>query len=282
MLSFIWNNFLFHPVLNALISLYYLFGENLGWAVIVLAIVVRLLLIRSTKKQMTMTKTMATLKPKLEKLNKKYANNKELLAKEQIKLYKETGYNPLGCLFNFLPQMIILIVIIQVIRVVTIDNNFDGLYPFVETWVNVGKDFTLDTRFFFWDLGKNYSEIVGEKGYFSGQGIAYLSLSLSVGVIQFISSKFMQAMQAMDKPEKKKKGKKKDEQMAPEEMQKQMMKSMITIFPLLTIYITLTVPSVLGVYWLAQSAMLVVQYYFIDKKKTLETFQSLNPLNKSK
>ncbi len=282
MLSFVWNNFLFHPVLNLLIGLYQLFGENLGWAVIVLAVLVRLLLIRSTKKQMSMTKTMATLKPKMEKLNKKYGNNKELLAKEQIKLYKETGYNPLGCLFNFIPQMVILIVIIQVIRVVTIDNNYEGLYPFVEAWVNGGKDFVLDTRFYLWDLGKNYSEIANEYGYFAKQGIAYLLLSLSVGFIQFISSKFMQAMQAIDKPEKKKAKTKKDEQMAPEEMQKQMMKSMTTIFPLLTIYITLTVPSVLGVYWLAQSAMLVVQYYFIDKEKTIQTFRSINPFDKSK
>ena len=281
MLSFIWNNFLFHPVLNILISLYHLFGDNLGWAVIVLAILMRLLLIRSTRKQMEMTKTMATLKPKLEKLNKKYANNKELLAKEQIKLYKDTGYNPLGCLFNFIPQMVILIVIIQVIRVVTIDNNYEGLYPFVEAWVNGGKDFALDTRFYFWDLGKNYSQIANEYGYLATQGIAYILLSLSVGAVQFVSSRFMQAMQAVDKPKEKKKTKK-DEPMDPEEMQKQMMKSMTTIFPLLTIYITLTVPSVLGVYWLAQSAMLVVQYYFIDKQKTIETFKALNPLNKSK
>jgi len=91
----------------------------------------------------------------------------------------------------------------------------------------------------------------------------------------------MQAMQSLDKKETKKKPKK-DEPMAPEEMQKQMMKSMTTIFPLLTVYITLTVPSVLGVYWLVQSAMLVVQYYFIDKEKTLETFRALNPLKKSK
>ena len=281
MLSFVWNNFLFYPVLNILLSLYHFFGDNLGWAVIVLAILVRLLLIRSTKKQMEMTKTMSTLKPKMEKLNKKYGNNKEVLAKEQIKLYKETGYNPLGCLFNFIPQMVILIVIIQVIRVLTIDNNYEGIYPFVEAWINGGKDLVLDTRFYFWDLGKNYSEIASEHGYLATQGIAYLLLSLSVGGIQLISSKFMQAMQNVDK-KKNEKRKNKDEQVSPEEMQKQMMKSMTTIFPLLTIYITLTVPSVLGVYWLAQSAMLVVQYYFIDRNKTIEVFKTLLPFNKSK
>lgn len=226
-----------------------------------------------------MTKTMAELKPKLEKLNKKYENNKERLAKEQIKLYKESGYNPLGCLFNFIPQMVILIVIIQVIRVVTTDFSADALYPFVESWVNAGGDIVIDTKFYFWDLGKNYTEIADKHGYLAPQGMAYVFLSLGVGAIQFVSTKFMQAMQSMDKPAKKKG--KKDEQMAPEEMQKQMMKSMTTIFPLLTIYITLTVPSILGVYWLAQSGMLVVQYYFIDKKKTMGTFRSLNPFFKN-
>ena len=277
MLSFIWNNFLFYPVLNTLLALYHLFGDNLGWAVIVLAIFVRLLLIGSTKKQMQMTKTMSTLKPQLDKLNKKYANNKELLAKEQIKLYKETGYNPLGCLFNFIPQMIILIVIIQVIRVVTTENSYEGLYPFVESWINgSAKEFVIDTRFYLWDLGKNYMAIANEYGYLASQGLAYLILALLVGVIQLISSRFMQAMQNVDKKNEKKKTSK-DEPMAPEEMQKQMMKSMTTIFPLLTVYITLTVPSVLGLYWLVQSLMLVVQYYFIDKQKTIATFKELIP-----
>lgn len=231
---------------------------------------------------MQMTKTMATLKPKMEKLNEKYGHNKEKLAQEQIKMYKETGYNPLGCLFNFIPQMVILIVVIQVIRVITTDNSYEGLYPFVEALINGGGDFVIDTKFYFWDLGKNYTEIANEHGYFASQGMAYILLSLSVGAVQFVSSKFMQAMQNVDKKPTKKKKKKEGEQMDPEEMQKQMMKSMITIFPLLTIYITLTVPSVLGVYWLAQSVMLVVQYYFIDKQKTLDTFRSLNPFNKTK
>jgi YidC/Oxa1 family membrane protein insertase len=279
MFGFIWNNFLFHPILNTLLVLYHIMGNNLGLAVIVIAIIVRLILIPSTRKQMAMTKTMATLKPKLEALQKKYANNKELLAKEQIKLYKESGYNPLGCLFNFIPQMVLLIVIIQVIRVVTTENSYEGLYPFVERWVIGGaKDFSIETRFLFWDLSKNYMAIAKEYGYLAAQGIAYLFLAISVGFVQYISSRFMQAMQATNL--KKSKKSKSNEPMPQEEMQKQMTKSMTTIFPLLTAYITLTVPSVLGVYWLVQSIMLVVQYYFIDKEKTRETFKSLNPFKK--
>jgi YidC/Oxa1 family membrane protein insertase len=164
MLADIWNNILFYPILNILVALYHLFGNNLGWAVIVLAIFTRLILIPSTKKQMDMTKKMAALKPAMEDLNKKYANNKELLAKEQIKLYKEYGYNPLGCFFNFIPKLVILLVIVQVIRVVT-GNNYSGLYPFVQTWVSNGGTFTIDTHFFFWDLAKNFSAISKDTGF---------------------------------------------------------------------------------------------------------------------
>ena len=57
------------------------------------------------KKQTKMTKQMAMLKPELDKLQKKYGNDKEKLAQEQIKLYKRIGYNPLGCFVTFIPQI---------------------------------------------------------------------------------------------------------------------------------------------------------------------------------
>ncbi len=283
MLEFIWNNFLFYPVLNVLVTFYHFLGENLGLAVILLAIVIRLLLIRNTRKQTEMTKTMSTLKPKMEELNKKYSNDKEKLAQEQMKLYKETGYNPLGCLTNFIPQMIILIVVVQVIRVVTLNDIDEGLYPFVQSLVGInGEGLELETNFFsIIDLSKNYMAVAGEKGYLAMQALTYLALSLAVGVVQFISSQFMQAMQEVKgtkpKPSKKKKA---DGQMDPEEMQKQMMGSMTKVFPLIIVYITLTVPSILALYWFAQAIMLVVQYYFIDKETTVTTIKKLNPLNK--
>ena len=145
-----WKALVFHPFLNLLLILYSLFGNNLGWAVIVLAILSRLLLIPSTRKQMGMTKIMSDLKPQLEKLQKKYKNNQEELAKEQMKLYKKVGYNPLGCFGSFMPQLIILAAIIGVIRTIT-EGTFEGVYPYVRDWLFDGSmDITLNTRFLFW------------------------------------------------------------------------------------------------------------------------------------
>jgi len=44
-----------------------------------------------TRKQLNATKAMQTLQPKLTELQKKHAKDKQKLAAEQMKLYKESG-----------------------------------------------------------------------------------------------------------------------------------------------------------------------------------------------
>ena len=75
-----------------------MFG-NYGLAIILLVLVVRIVLHPLTKKgQVTMMK-MQKLSPGVQKLKEKYANDKEALSRETMKLYKEQGAMPLlGCL----------------------------------------------------------------------------------------------------------------------------------------------------------------------------------------
>ncbi|KKP64515.1 MAG: Membrane protein insertase YidC 2, partial [candidate division WS6 bacterium GW2011_GWE1_34_7] len=89
----IWNTIFFYPLLNVMTLFYHFLGDNLGWAILGVAVVARIFMIPLVKRQTEMTKKMANLKPELEKLNKKYANNKEKLTQEQMKLYKKVGYN---------------------------------------------------------------------------------------------------------------------------------------------------------------------------------------------
>lgn len=270
MFTTIWNAVLFHPFLNILMLLYKLFGGNLGIAVIVIAIVIRAALIPASKKQMEMTKKMADIKPKLEKLQKQFANNPKKLSEAQMKLYKEAGYNPLGCVTSFVPQILVLYAIIQVINVVT-KNNFDGLYPFVREWVFAGvASPVIGTQFLFFDLGQTYTLLAKDLGYFALEGIPYLVLGVLVGAIQFLTTKYMQIMQGQV-PVKPKKGQKQ----TPEQMQAGMLNSMNYIFPLMTIFITVTTPAILGIYWLVQSLMMIVQYLLIDKQKFIDATKQI-------
>lgn len=295
-----WNTLIFYPFLNILFVLYRIFGNNLGIAVIVLTVLIRLVLSPAVKKQTEMTKKMSSLKPRLEELKKKYKNNSEQLAKEQMKLYKEVGYNPLGCFATFLPQIIILIAIFQAIQVIT-SNSIEGLYPFVKDFVMGGADqFIVNTNFLGIDLAKAFNGIVEASGAIQGEGILksiemfilgpikvpasipYFVLALLVGVGQYYSTLMMQFFQGVDVFKKKEKKEKKDTQTAsPEDMQAQMSQSMNWMLPIMTVLIAIGSPAVLALYWLAQSAAMMIQYAFTDRKKSAEFFKKLFKFNKN-
>lgn len=312
MFALIWNNVLYYPVLNLLLVLYNILFDNLGLAIIAIAIIFRLLLIPLIKKQTEMTKKMASLKPQLDELQKKYKNNPEKLSQEQIKLYKKVGYNPLGCFVTFFPQLIIFSVLFQAIRNIA-NNDLTGVYPFVKDWVFGAGDVVINTRFLVWDLARrlkgdidkdllkqikdflplspreiiekymigkmekekmiifsNYG-ILNQYGIKSIHSIFYIILALLVGVSQYFASEFMQRIQNPQQKKKKKvKKEKKEKELSPEEMQQKMMQNMNYMFPLMTVYISLTAPAALSLYWLVQSAMLVLQYILLNKGKEKE------------
>jgi len=270
MLSTLWNTLLFNPVLNILVLLYHYLGDNLGLAILAIAVIVRIFLTPLVKKQTEMTKKMANLKPELEKIQKKYANNKEKLSQEQMKLYKRVGYNPLGCVGTFVPQLIILSVLIGVIRAVT-DSNLDGLYELVRELVGISNGYIINPEFLFGiDLTKSYNGF--ESSALSLERIPYLVLAVLVGVVQYLTTMFTQKMQNPTPTSTKKNS---DGKVNPEDMQAQMQKSMMFMFPLMTAFFTISMPAALGWYWMIQSFLLVFQYFTLDFDKTKKGVQNL-------
>lgn len=273
MFATIWNNIITYPILNLTLVFYHICWDNLGLAIIAIAIITRLIMIPLMRRQTEMTRKMAGLKPQLDELQKQYKNNPQKLSEEQMKLYKKVGYNPLGCLVTFLPQLVVLSVLIVVIRNVTA-NNINGVYPFIQSWITGGSDFAVNTNFLWWDLTKSYTGIAEETGKFSLQAILYLGLCALVGISQYVATVFTQAIQNPLAPEKQS-TKKKNEPMSPEQLQKQMNKSMNIIFPLSTVFIAVSTPTALSVYWVVQSLMLVVQFWILDWDKTKKGVQNL-------
>ena len=80
---------------------------NYGVAIMILVVLVRLVLHPLTKKSQVSMMNMQKLAPEMEKIKKKYADDKEALQREQMKLYKHQGLGPmLGCLPMFLQMPI--------------------------------------------------------------------------------------------------------------------------------------------------------------------------------
>jgi YidC/Oxa1 family membrane protein insertase len=103
----LFNLVLIDPLTNLFVLLGALTG-NAGFAVILLTIIIRLLTLPLTLKQMHSTRMMAMLTPRMQEIQKKYKDPRRR-SEEQMKLYRELGINPLGCASSMLLQFPILI-----------------------------------------------------------------------------------------------------------------------------------------------------------------------------
>src|SRR5919112_798493 len=85
------------------------FGDDSGaaWAlsIIGLTVVIRAALIPLFVKQIKSSRNMQLLQPKLKELRDKYGHDRERFAQEQMKLFKETGTNPLASCLPLILQM---------------------------------------------------------------------------------------------------------------------------------------------------------------------------------
>lgn len=111
----IWNLLLFEPMLNSLIVLYGLMFKNFALAILAFTVLVRLLMLPLTLKQLRAAKAMSAIQPKMQELQRRYGNDRQRLSQEQMRLYKEEGVNPLGCALPTLIQFPIWIGLYQAI-----------------------------------------------------------------------------------------------------------------------------------------------------------------------
>ena len=96
-------------------------GLNMGWVLILLTLIVKVLIYPFTKKSYISSAKMRALKPHIEEINKKYPKQEDALKKQQetMALYSKYGASPMGgclpmliqmpvfiALFNFVPNSI--------------------------------------------------------------------------------------------------------------------------------------------------------------------------------
>ena len=153
----IWNSVIFQPMLNGLLFLYSLLGRSFGLSIIVFTVLVRLITLPVVRQQLKSTQASQELQPKLAELQKKYKDNRDKLAEEQMKLYREHGVNPLGCLVPTLIQFPIWIGLYQSIinalpnnplQLVNLARYIYVRYPLLSSLI------PLNSQFLWLDLGR--------------------------------------------------------------------------------------------------------------------------------
>lgn len=138
----IWNTIFVYPLSWIIIKIAEIFNNSYGLSIIIVTIIIRLLILPLSIKQIKSSKAMQEIQPKLQEIQKKYSSKdqstQQKLQQETMELFQKNGVNPLaGCLPIFI-QMPILIAMFHAIRRTTEISQYNFL------WFELGSpDFIL-------------------------------------------------------------------------------------------------------------------------------------------
>ena len=100
--DFGWYYFLTKPFFYILDFFYSILG-NMGWAILLFAAILRLLMFPIANKSFANMAKMKAIQPKIEEIKEKYGNNQMLMQQATMELYKKEKINPAsGCLPMFI------------------------------------------------------------------------------------------------------------------------------------------------------------------------------------
>lgn len=224
----LYNTILYQPIFNLLIYFYNVVpGNDIGLAIIILTVLIKIVLLPFGIQAIKSQKIMQELQPKLEELKKQFKDQKEKLASETMRLYREQKVNPLSSCLPLLIQFPFLIAVYQAFNVGLTTNNFDILYPFV---ANPGAINHLAFGFI-------------------NMAAPNIALAVLAGAAQYFQTK----MFPMQKPAVQTPGAKDENMLA------SMNKSMMYFMPVMTILIGMQLPGGLTFYWLLTTLLTIVQ-----------------------
>ncbi len=225
----IWNLIILQPILNSLVVTASVLFGSFGLTIIAFTVVIRSLMYPLTVKQTHATKAMQSLQPKLTELQKKYAKDKQKLGQEQMKLYKESGVSPAGCLGPMLIQMPIWIALYQsIIRVLAVSpEDFLNLSQYLYSWPVVYSMLPLNNHFLWLDLtaGDTF-------------------LALLVGATMWVQQKMVTPVTSDPK-------------------QQSQSRMMLWMMPLMFTFLSMQFPSGLALYWVVSNVITIVIQYFV-------------------
>jgi len=132
MLIELYNTVLYQPLFNILIFFYNIVPiKDIGIAIILITILVRLLLYPLSKSSIESQKKLQELKPQIDELKAKHKDDKEAFGRATMELYKKEKINPASSCLPLLIQLPILIAVYQVFRLGLSNGSFDVLYSFI-------------------------------------------------------------------------------------------------------------------------------------------------------
>jgi YidC/Oxa1 family membrane protein insertase len=111
---------IFQPLIDVFESIIKFFHDSIGvpwgWAIVLLTVFIRALLIPLTLKQFKSMQSLQRLQPQLKEIQAKYKDDKQRQQQELMKFYKENNVNPLGSCLPLVLQLPVFISLFYMLR----------------------------------------------------------------------------------------------------------------------------------------------------------------------
>jgi YidC/Oxa1 family membrane protein insertase len=238
------------PITNVLVVIYHFLAIAhipfaLGFSIILLTVLIRLILWPLTASQLRASKKMQDIAPHVSRLKDVHKGDAKRLQQETMKLYKEHGVNPLaGCLPALLQLPLIWALYSVLQNIVKADVNginainkvlYSSSYAIQKTW---------DTSFFGLPLGESPSHLIGQVGF------VVLLVPVLTGVFQYVQSKML----FPGSPSKEKKS---------DDFASAFQSQSTYIFPFMIGFFSYSFPIGLSLYWNTFTIFGIIQQYII-------------------
>ena len=242
--------FVSRPFLNFLVLVASLLPDhNLGIAIIVLTLVVKLLLFFPTQHALESQRRMQQLQPKIEEIRARYKEDAVKMQQETMALWKENKVNPFSSLLPLIIQLPLLIGLYIVVRDgIELGLARDLLYPVYDN-----LPWGLGTNFFGLDLAHPNAYVMAP----IVMGFQYFQMRLS-----FAHAKKKRAANKVIDVDPKT-GKPAKESMSPEVVQQQVM---MYALPLMIGFFTLNMPAAVSLYWAVSTLFAIGQQFVVNKR----------------
>jgi YidC/Oxa1 family membrane protein insertase len=234
---------IYQPLYNTLIFLYNNFAfHDFGIAIIIITLILKVILMPLSKKQIESQKKMQELQPKIKEIQNKYKNDKERQSKELMKFYKENKANPFSGCLPMIVQLIFLIAIYRIFFNISsggLNVQANVLYSFVSNPGQINNMFIGII-----DLAR-----------------PSIPLAIMAAISQFYQTKMLMAKQTKKDPKDTNKT---------ADFTQIMNKQMLYLGPILTLFIGIKFPAGLALYWLISTLFAVGQQLQLDNKLSLD------------
>jgi YidC/Oxa1 family membrane protein insertase len=236
---------------NTLLWIYNVVGQNFGVAIILFTILIKVLTWPLNGAQLKSAKAMQDLQndKDWQAIQKKYAKDKEKLAQEQMRVYKEKGINPFSSCLPTLIQLPVIFALYQSITrsLATTPLALLQLTRSIGSFLDVSALIPLNSKFLWMNLGLPEGILIpGLTISFLPNGIP--SLAIIVALTTYIQTKLTTPPTTNPND------------------QSAAMSGMMSIYmPLLLGWFALTFPSGLAVYFITSNLLGIAQYAMMGR-----------------